>query len=186
MDYEPSGPFITSTLELKLDPNTMFEWQKHSQSSKGVPHYQELLEFINLRAQASKAPLTELTRKQVKHEPSSAKRSFSPSKPVALFAANTDSIPSQCVACNAEKHPLYVCSKFKSMPHDKKVSILKSNDLCMNCFGSGHFVRQCKSLHRCKKCQKPHHTLLRVENQDNPLPLLQLMPLSKLLPPTPP
>ena len=39
MDYEPSGPFITSTLELKLNPNTMFEWQKHSQSSTVVPHY---------------------------------------------------------------------------------------------------------------------------------------------------
>ena len=49
MDYKPSSPFITSsTLELKLDPSTMFEWQKHSQSSTVVPHYQDLLEFINL------------------------------------------------------------------------------------------------------------------------------------------
>ena len=30
LDYKPSGPFITSVLELKLDVNTMFEWQKHS------------------------------------------------------------------------------------------------------------------------------------------------------------
>ena len=30
MDYKPSGPFITSILELKLDTTTMFEWQKHS------------------------------------------------------------------------------------------------------------------------------------------------------------
>ena len=28
--YEPSGPFIISALELKLDETTMFEWQKHS------------------------------------------------------------------------------------------------------------------------------------------------------------
>ena len=48
MDYEPSGPFITSILELKLDTTTMFEWQKHSQSSTEVPHYQHLLEFIDL------------------------------------------------------------------------------------------------------------------------------------------
>ena len=38
MDYEPSGPFITSALELKLDVNTMFEWQKHSQDSTDVPY----------------------------------------------------------------------------------------------------------------------------------------------------
>ncbi len=31
MDHEPSGTFITSVLELKLDASTMFEWQRHSQ-----------------------------------------------------------------------------------------------------------------------------------------------------------
>ena len=44
--YEPSGPFITSALDLKLDQNTMFEWQKHSQKSKGV---QDDLDFLNVR-----------------------------------------------------------------------------------------------------------------------------------------
>ena len=48
MGYEPSGPFITSVLELKLDTNTMFEWQKHRQDCVDVPHYQELLKFIDL------------------------------------------------------------------------------------------------------------------------------------------
>ena len=51
MEYEPSGHFITSALELKLDVDTMFEWQKHSQSSTKVPHYRDILSFINLRAQ---------------------------------------------------------------------------------------------------------------------------------------
>ena len=124
MDYEPSGPFITSTLELKLDTNTMFEWQKHSQSSMAVPHYQDLLEFINLRAQASETSVAESAKKQPRHESSSARKPFSSSKPVALFATNTDPNSSQCVACETETHPLYACTKFKSMPHDKKVSTL--------------------------------------------------------------
>ena len=50
MGYDPSGPFITPALELKLDQNTMFEWQRHSQKSVDVPHYQELLDFLNLHA----------------------------------------------------------------------------------------------------------------------------------------
>lgn len=62
MEYEPSGPFITSVLEIKLDTNTMFEWQKHSQDSTSVPHYQKLLEFINLRARASKASVSDQKR----------------------------------------------------------------------------------------------------------------------------
>ena len=39
MDCEPSGKFITSVLELKLDSKTTFEWQQHSQDSMQVPHF---------------------------------------------------------------------------------------------------------------------------------------------------
>lgn len=46
LGYDPSGPFVTSVLELKLDQNTIFEWQKHSQKSEEVPHYQKLLELL--------------------------------------------------------------------------------------------------------------------------------------------
>ena len=45
--------FITSILELKLDVNTMLEWQRHSQDDTDVPHYNKLLEFINVHEQAS-------------------------------------------------------------------------------------------------------------------------------------
>ncbi len=41
MDQDPSGAFITSMMELKLDQTTMFEWQKTSQATK------EILEFLN-------------------------------------------------------------------------------------------------------------------------------------------
>ena len=47
MDYEPGRPFITSVLVLKLDTYMLFEWQKHSQDSGKVPHFQKLLEFVN-------------------------------------------------------------------------------------------------------------------------------------------
>ena len=153
MDYEPSGPFITSVLELKLDVNTMFEWQKHSQDSTDVPHYLKLLEFVNLRAQASETPTS--TQRVT--------RSFSSTKPVASFAANADETSANCSLCKNEKHPLYVCPRFKALSHDKMVSTLKDNKCCMNCLRSGHFVKQCKSLHRCRKCQRPHHTLLHIE-----------------------
>ena len=44
MDYDPSGPFYQST---------MFDWKKHTQENSDVPHYAEILEFIDLRARAS-------------------------------------------------------------------------------------------------------------------------------------
>ena len=52
MGYEPSGSFVTSILELKLDSTTMFESQRHSQDSRVVPHYAHLLEFLDLRVRA--------------------------------------------------------------------------------------------------------------------------------------
>ena len=90
--------------------------------------------------------------------------SFAPSGSVASHTANTEPYSSQCVLCQTDKHPLYACPKFKDMSHDCKIATLKSNNLCMNCFSSNHFVKQCKSVHRCKRCQKPHHTLLHVDS----------------------
>ena len=74
-------------------------------------------------------------------------------------------VSNQCVVCQNEKHPLYVCPKFKSLSHDQKTSLLKDNNLCVNCLSGRHFVRQCKSMQKCHKCQKPHHTLLHVDKR---------------------
>ncbi len=160
MDYEPSGPFITSVLELQLDTNTMFEWQKFSQDLTDVPPYQRLLEFINLRAQASESSVAEHSKKP-KHEGISWKK---PGRPIASFAGTAKPV-ANCIVCDSEKHPLYACPKFKALPHDQMVSTLKANKMCMNCLRSGHFVRQCQSNYHCKKCQKPHHTLLHIESK---------------------
>ena len=165
MDYEPPGPFVTSILELKLDTNTMFEWQKQSQSSTAVPHFKELLEFINLRAQASEGSTSERSSEGKSHHP---RRPFVTSKPVSSFVTSAIDPIGNRVLCRTDKHPLYVCPKFKSQPHDKMMTTLKANDLCMNCLRPGHYVKQCKSLHRCRKCQKQHHKLLHIESKEPP------------------
>ena len=162
MDYEPSGPFITSVLELKLDTNTMFEWQRFSQDSHKVPHYQDLLEFLNLRAQASESSLA-TTKKgaAVDH-----RQKTSPRQITSFATSASANSESTCILCKTEKHPLFACHQFKAMSHDKKISTLKSQDLCLNCLRPGHFVKQCKSLRRCRRCQNPHHTLLHVDRRE--------------------
>ena len=141
MGYEPSSPFLTSIIELKLDQGTMFEWQKHSQASTAVPSHQELLDFLNLRAQASESSAPD---KKVKGEIKST--THSTMRSATSFATSTTEQDSSCVVCKTMKHPLYACPKFKSMPHDKKMSTVKVNELCMNCLKSGHFARGCVSL----------------------------------------
>ena len=39
-------------IELKLDVDTLFEWQKHSQESTDVPTYEDLFSFNDVRVQA--------------------------------------------------------------------------------------------------------------------------------------
>ena len=150
-DLHVPGQFVTSMIELKLDTDTLFEWQKHTQDEANVPHFQALLDFIDLRAQASEVSCTALKK--------STPFSKRPTSRVAAHATTQDSNGS-CPVCVTEKHLLYVCTKFKAMPHDDKLQAVKTNHLCTNCLGSGHFKNQCKSMHKCKVCQKPHHTLL--------------------------
>ena len=163
MGHDPAGSFITSMLEMKLDVNTMFEWQKESQSAEDIPPYVDLLDFINLRAQASEAAASDGGKKS----PKDPKKQ--PNK-VGSYTGNVEPPPGKCVACKSDKHPLYTCSQFKSLSHEDKVSLLKSNNMCLNCLRSGHFVKGCKSLHRCRMCQKPHHTLLHLEDKTPPVP----------------
>lgn len=106
MDYEPPGAFITSVLELKLDTNTMFEWQRHSQESAEVPHYSKLLEFLDLRAQASETSFSH-QRGPIRSGPSPDKRIHYHTRPVAAFAANAMDPTSVCPVCKTDKHPLY-------------------------------------------------------------------------------
>ncbi len=154
-DCEPLSWVITSTILLKLDPSTLFEWQKHTQMVTKVPHFTDLLDFIDMRARAS-----ESTSKR-------APARENPSKKVsANFVLNSEPSYSRCLLCKTERHPLYFCSKFKNMSHDQKLSVIRSNSLCMNCLRSGHFLDKCRSVHHCKRCQKPHHTLLHVDVQE--------------------
>lgn len=47
------------------------------------------------------------------------------------------------------------------------MSIAKANNVCLNCLTPGHFLKDCKSSYRCKRCQKSHHTLLHTETRED-------------------
>ena len=157
MGHEPDGTFITSFLQLKLDQTTLFEWQKHDQASTDVSHYGNLLDFLNLRAQASET-LTPETRKPYKGDHT---RKHTPFRSAAV-------VSDKCIVCKTEKHALFTCPDFKSMSQDKMMSTLRSNGLCLNCLRPGHFSRQCPSSNRCRKCQGRHHTLIHNDSRESP------------------
>jgi len=149
LGHDPSQAVINSLLEVKLDAITMIEWQRHSQDHTDVPDYQDLLDFLNSRAQATEASTG---KKRVS-------RHFNT---IVISMTPTD----RCISCGTEKHYLYTCTKFRSLSHAEKIDLLRSKNYCMKCLCTGHFVRKCQSLNHCKRCQRPHHTLLHMEKED--------------------
>ena len=146
--------FISSLLELKLDRSSMFAWQNQTKDKKEVPPYADLLEFIDLRARASESISHEGQKRQ------SQTVSSKGNVHVKTTYATSASINNSCVVCGANKHPLYTCRKFRSLPSPQRVEIARKNQLCYNCLQPGHFKPQCKSDQTCTKCRRPHHTLL--------------------------
>lgn len=155
MVFKSSGPFITPLLELKLDSDTMFKWQWHSPESTDVPHFSKLLEFLNLQAQSleSSAPTSHKSSSWSQHWSQHAP------KPIASFMTNTSDSVANSVLCGTIKYPLYICPMFKSLSHDKMITTLKDNNLCLTCLKPGHYVCVWLQSHnRCRTCQRPHHS----------------------------
>ena len=67
-----------------------------------------------------------------------------------------------CNLCEL-RHPLYACKQYRQLPHDDKLALLREQGLCMNCFRKGHIARKCPAASMCTKCDRPHHTLLHME-----------------------
>ena len=106
MDYEPSGPYITSMLELKLDTKTMFKWQKFSQDSTDVPHHLKLLEFYQPQGSST----SEVSISVNKRSPLNEDRLKRSTTAVASFAASiTDSSTSLCVLWQDRQTPPIIC-----------------------------------------------------------------------------
>ena len=145
-----------------FNASTLFEWQKHSQSQTDVPKYEDLLSFIDLRAQALETSHALQPRRHNKdnHKPG---KHYQHSEDAPSFYSSPNPLV-KCPACGADSHPLYSCPQFKTLSHTDMLSILKEHNLCLNCLGPGHRARQCKSSHRCRKCQRCHHTLLHLDS----------------------
>ena len=140
---------------MELDQLTMFEWQRHSQNQSDVPHYAEILEFIDLRARASEMILHE------GHKCHSQTIPFKTS--TQTRTTYVIRIDTSCLVCRTSKHPLYAFGKFRSLSSEQWIDIVRKNQLCFNCSQIGHFKPQCTSDQKCQKCRRPHHTLLHAQ-----------------------
>ncbi|GFW55680.1 uncharacterized protein TNCV_120641 [Trichonephila clavipes] len=127
----------------KLDPNSR-TWFERTFSTDVIPRLDELLQFLATQARS----ITNSTTKR------------NVQRKVTLVASNAQS---QCPLCNGD-HTLSRCDTFLKLSVQGRSDFVKTNNVCFNCLTQFHSVKTCKSKFRCKKCKKPHHSLLHFEN----------------------
>ncbi|GFT44385.1 integrase catalytic domain-containing protein [Trichonephila clavipes] len=78
-----------------------------------------------------------------------------------FLATHARSITSSTTKRNVQRKVTLVASKSQSQCPSYFV---KTNNVCFNCLTQFHSVKTCQSKFRRKKCKKPHHSLLHIEN----------------------
>ncbi|GFW88584.1 integrase catalytic domain-containing protein [Trichonephila clavipes] len=127
----------------KFDPNTR-TWFERTFSTDVIPKLDDLLQFLATHARSIAS--------------SSTKRNVQGK--VTLVTSNAQS---QCPSCNGD-HTLSRWDTFLKLSDQGRSNFTKTNNVCFNCLTQFHSVKTCKSKFRCKKCKKPHHNLLHIEN----------------------
>ena len=106
-----------------------------------MPDYKDLLEFLNLRAQASELSVSDPNPRKSKLDISSSKKIYSKNgaiaslQPVHMISHLLRSPFASCVDQRA-------CPKFRGMQHDTKVSTLKTSQALLDNASSASFISE--------------------------------------------
>ena len=66
---------------------------------------------------------------------------------------------SRCSLCH-KSYDLEECEDFRKKSVDQRKSFLTEKFFCFGCYGENRFSRSCRKKRVCKKCKRPHPTLL--------------------------
>ena len=163
--------FLTSLVYWLLPTKLQTLWEQHTKKTKKVTPLPELIKYFS--AHAETLPSINSHHSQGKSEPEKKnsnkktdKRNDYPTtrsnthknKTSVHVVSPSPTYKWECALCTPEKHPLFVCPKWLSMPIAQKLSYIQSKKLCHNCLGGGHSTATCRSTYRCRECQANHHT----------------------------
>ncbi|HEX4849478.1 MAG TPA: DUF1759 domain-containing protein, partial [Puia sp.] len=71
--------------------------------------------------------------------------------------SNRSVLFAKCAFCGGD-HKNYFCKEFKTEIERKKQAY--ANRLCFRCLKTGHLTKNCTTTITCKKCKKPHNSLV--------------------------
>ncbi len=169
LDIDKMSPLITFIVVQKLPELVRVEWENSHYDYSTYPGFEPLHTFLQNRCFAYESGKVETVskasgasalkgpqaKKSGQQETPKRKSSFSST------AKNAGSGAVLCPLC-AKGHYLSQCSKFLESSVSERYGLVKRKNLYANCFRSGHIAADCRSS-SCRKCQKPHNTLLHRE-----------------------
>ena len=154
--YAEFKKIVDSAKDLKIDVNCImsyFIWN-------GLPSkFQDIMVAITNKAHPDLSDITSKfleasNRYLIKVNQSSVSESTS------LVASTSDNIKTdknKCILCYSLDHYVSKCSKYVSV--EEKVARIKELKLCLKCFNSDHFSRDCNFVPsgKCVKCKNGRH-----------------------------
>ncbi|XP_050516397.1 uncharacterized protein LOC126891261 [Diabrotica virgifera virgifera] len=150
---------IIYLLTTKFDNSTRRSWE--SQNCKdNLPVLDDLLKFLKERCRILESLDNYNDNKQDQNSP----RYKGNKSETRAFVSNTEN-RFKCNFCNKE-HKIYYCPDFLKLNPTNRLNNAKRLRLCINCLGTCHRTKDCRST-GCRKCGKIHHTLLHFENSQS-------------------
>ena len=149
-------PILVSLLMKKIDPESRRLWEQ-SLTTKDMPKYDELRQFLIRRCQALESMGHETSKK--KKDSSSKKHEEVPTAADLYSGESKGMKKEECNFCE-KPHRTTECRKASSMSYDERKSIMDQKKCCIVCLKTGHWSSKCFSKSSCVLCLKNHHVLL--------------------------
>jgi len=126
------------------------------------PRFKDLLDFVEENNVAN-SPLNKMLSEQRRTPPNKGTRVRA-----SFNAIAKEDEQARCPCCT-KLHKLADCLAFGKMDRSKRITLMRHNRLCDNCFGKGHVSSRCKRASACKapNCKYEHHTLLYFQPSDS-------------------
>ncbi|XP_065081814.1 uncharacterized protein LOC135704280 [Ochlerotatus camptorhynchus] len=152
---------------VRLPDDSLKAWEDHASTTEN-PTYDALIEFLHRRIRVLESISVNHAQPPPQYVTSHVFSTRKTSNMEFSSHAAVDSPPINCYACE-QRHPLVKCMKFEKMSAADRLTLVNVNRLCLNCFRSDHFSRNCPSRYTCRFCKRRHHSLLHSGFGDNPI-----------------
>jgi hypothetical protein len=144
----------------KLDDNLAREWQ--ATLTDEVPTYGQTIEFLERKCQLLESLNLLHPKSNVNPNHNNAKNNMSQKRSTTSYVA-TNKL--HCTFCKNDDHTIFQCNEFTKLNVEERNAQARNLKLCLNCLRTNHFVNNCQSKFKCRKCNQSHNTLLHKERQ---------------------